>query len=133
MEQSPPIGQRPRLLLQGGGGGFNLSPFEIISLLVVLAVTIFGGYTAYARFTDLNKKPPAAQTFAPAVRTTLTSSVSATGTVQSSQQVSLTFDVGQGGGKIKEFLVKLGDQVTAGQALAKLDDTDLAQSLKSAE
>lgn len=133
MEQSPPIGQRPRLLLQGGGGGFKLSPFEIITLLVVLGVAVYGGYSAYASFTHLNKAPPAAQTFAPVVRTTLTSTVSATGTINSSQQVSLTFDVGQGGGKIAQFFAKLGDQVVAGQPLAKLDDSDLQQSLKSAQ
>lgn len=133
METSPPIGQRPRILLQSGGGGPRLSPFELIVLGVVFLVSIYGSYAAYARFTDLNKAPPTAQTFAPAVRTTLTSSVSATGTANSSQQVNLTFDVGTGGGKIKEFMVKLGDQVVSGQPLAKLDDTDLAQSLKSAE
>lgn len=132
MAQSAPMEQTPRALPRGGGG-FRLTPFEAVTLVALLIAGGFGGYTLYAGATDLNKKLPTPPTFIPAVRTTLTSSVTATGTAQSSQQVSLTFDVGQGGGKIQTFLVKLGDQVTAGQPLAKLDDADLAQALRSAE
>ena len=130
MEQSPPLGPRPRLLLQGRALSFRLSPFEILTLLSVLAAATFGGYTAYARATDLNATPVPAPTYLPTFRTTLTSSVSATGSVQSSQQVTLTFG---STGKIKEFLAGLGTQVTAGQALARLDDSDLRQAVRSAE
>ncbi len=130
MEHSAPLGQRTRLLLQGGAVPFRLSPFEVIVLLAVLAATMFGGYQVYARTTDLNKAVAAPPTFIPAFRQTLTSNVSTTGTVIASQQVTLTFGTT---GKIKEFLVGLGAQVTAGQALARIDDSDLQQTVKSAQ
>ena len=130
METSQSIGQRPRLLLQGGARTFRPSPFERIVLVALLAVTAFGGYTVYARSTDLNSVPPPAPTYLPAFRNTLTSTVTATGTVQSSQQVTLTFG---STGKIQSFFVKLGDKVVAGQELAKIDDTELLQTLKSAD
>jgi HlyD family secretion protein len=130
LEQSPPLGQPARLLLQGRAASFRLSPFEGLTLLVLLAVTAFGGYTAYARLTDLNAVPAAAPTYIPAFRSTLTSTVSSTGTVQASQQVTLTFG---SAGKVKEFLVGLGAEVKAGQALARIDDVQLQQALKSAE
>jgi HlyD family secretion protein len=132
-EHSPPIGPAPRVLLGGGGPGrFRLSPFELITLGGIILISAFIGYNAYARFTDLNATPPPAPTYLPAFRTTLTSSVSSTGSVASTQQVSLNFDIGQGTGKIQQFFVRLGDRVTAGQPMAKLDDTDLQKTLTSA-
>jgi len=133
-EHSPPIGPAPRVLLGGGGPGrFKLSPFEFITLGAIILVSGFIGYNVFARATDLNAVPPAAPTYLPAFRTTLTSSVSSTGSVASTQQVSLNFDIGQGTGKIQQFFVKLGDRVIAGQPLAKLDDADLAKTLTSAK
>jgi multidrug efflux pump subunit AcrA (membrane-fusion protein) len=130
LERAPPIGTRTRLLLQGGAAPFRLSPFEGVVLLTVLAGTIFGGYTAYAKLTDLNAPVATPPVYFETQRTTLTSTVSTTGTVQSSQQVTLTFGTT---GKIKEFLVGLGAQVKAGQALARIDDTDLQQTVRSAQ
>jgi multidrug efflux pump subunit AcrA (membrane-fusion protein) len=130
LEQSAPLGTRTRLLLQGGSVPFRLSPFEVITLLVVLGAAMFGGYEAYAKMTDLNAPVAAPPTFIPAFRQNLTTSVSTTGTVVSSQQVTLTFGTT---GKIKEFLVGLGAQVKAGQPLARIDDTDLQQAVKSAQ
>jgi HlyD family secretion protein len=133
-EHSPPIGPAPRVLLGGGGPGrFKLSPFEIITLFVITLIAGFIGYNAFAKVTDLNAVAPPAPTYLPAFRTTLTSSVSSTGSVASTQQVSLNFDIGQGTGKIQQFFVKLGDRVVAGQPLAKLDDADLAKTLTSAK
>jgi len=134
-EHSPPIGPAPRVLLGGGGGPgrFRLSPFEFITLGAIILVSAFIGYNAFAKFTDLNKVPPPAPTYLPAFRTTLSSAVSSTGSVASTQQVSLNFDIGQGTGKIQQFFVKLGDRVVAGQPLAKLDDSDLAKTLTSAK
>jgi HlyD family secretion protein len=91
---------------------------------------MFAGYTVYARTTDLNAAVPAPPNYIPAFRQTLTNSVSTTGTVVASQQVTLTFGTT---GKIKEFLVKLGDQVASGQPLARIDDSDLQQAVKSAQ
>jgi HlyD family secretion protein len=130
LAQSAPLGRTPPYL---AGGGFRLSPIEGVTLIAVLVIAAFIGYEVYSRSSGSNATPAKPPTYVPAVRTTLTSNVTATGTIQSSQQVSLTFDVGQGGGKIQTFFVKLGDQVTAGQPLAKLDDTDLLQAVRSAD
>ena len=132
-EHSPPLGQAPRVLLGGGGPGrFRLSPFEFITLGAIILVSGFIGYNAYAKVTDLNAIPPPAPTYLPAFRTTLTSAVSSTGSVASTQQVSLNFDIGQGTGKIQQFFVELGQRVVAGQPLAKLDDADLVKTVTSA-
>src|SRR3954464_11369549 len=98
-----------------------------------MLLAAFVGYKAYAKVTDLNKAAPVANTYLPAFRQTLTSTVSSTGTVAATQQVSLHFDIGQGTGKILKFFVGLGDRVTAGQPLAKLDDQDLVKTLASAQ
>ena len=133
MEQAPPLGTRPRILLSGGSATFRLAPFEVISLLVLLAVAAFAGYTVYGKVSGANKTLAAPPVYIPAFRQTLTSSVSTTGTVQASQQVNLTFDINQNTAKITQFLVGLGDQVTQGQPLARLDDTELLQSVRSAQ
>ena len=92
MEQAPALGTRPRILLSGANAPFRLSPFEAISLLTVIAVAGFISYTAYNRFSGTNKTPPTPPVYVPAIRRTLTSSVSTTGTIQATQQVNLTLD-----------------------------------------
>jgi HlyD family secretion protein len=60
----------------------------------------------------------------------VSTSVSASGTLVSVNEQNLGFaDRGQ----IAEIMVKVGDKVTKGQALAKLDDAALAQALASAQ
>lgn len=56
--------------------------------------------------------------------------VSASGTIAPAEQADLSFAVS---GKVTEVLVKEGDQVTAGQALATVDDTLLAAQLTAAQ
>src|SRR4051794_17915002 len=98
-----------------------------------MLLAAFVGYKAYAKVTDLNKAAPVANTYLPAFRQTLVSTVSSTGTVAATQQVSLSFDIGQGTGRIQQMLVGLGAKVTKGQPLAKLDDSDLQKTLTSAQ
>ena len=50
--------------------------------------------------------------------------------VNASEEARLAFDVS---GTIQQFLVKEGDEVTAGQALARLDARDYENAVKSAE
>jgi HlyD family secretion protein len=57
-------------------------------------------------------------------------SVSATGSVEPRAQAELRFDVA---GTVMEVLVKPGDTVQAGQALARVDDTDLKLQLEKAQ
>ncbi len=56
--------------------------------------------------------------------------VSASGTVEPAARADLSFGVA---GEVTEVLVKEGDTVTAGQALAKVDDTLLQAQLTAAE
>ncbi|HWO72375.1 MAG TPA: HlyD family efflux transporter periplasmic adaptor subunit, partial [Dehalococcoidia bacterium] len=131
MEQASPLQPRAPLQLRGVRRGFGLSPFEWAVLAAAFAVAAFGGYTIYAEATDLNAKPPAAaSTYIPAFRTNISSTISTTGTVQATQQVNLNFG---SSGVIKEINVKVGDQVTAGQVLARLDDAQLQSALRAAQ
>lgn len=56
--------------------------------------------------------------------------VSASGTIAPAEQADLSFAVS---GEVTEVLVKEGDQVTAGQALATVDDTLLQAQLTAAQ
>ena len=51
MEHAPPIGPRPRILLEGGTRRFKLSPFEIIMLVAIVAVGAFAVGTFGLGFT----------------------------------------------------------------------------------
>ena len=52
------------------------------------------------------------------------------GTVQSAAEVALGF---KGGGVLAEVLVELGERVTAGQTLARLDDVNALRQLRQAQ
>jgi multidrug efflux pump subunit AcrA (membrane-fusion protein) len=56
--------------------------------------------------------------------------VTVAGTIESQVQADLGFRIG---GRMAERLVNLGDTVTAGQALAKLDPADEENGLRAAE
>ena len=60
----------------------------------------------------------------------LVSTIAGSGTIDAEQSLSLSFQVG---GTVTEVLVKSGDSVQAGQALAKLDDRALQLALTSAQ
>ena len=85
---------------------------RIVSLGLVAAVVGFGGYVV------LKPPPSRAIAVATAVRQTVLSEVSATGTVQPSKVVALSFP---GMGRVSEVNVLPGDIVNAGQVLATLD------------
>ena len=61
---------------------------------------------------------------------TVASTVSATGNVAPAAALSLNFQVS---GQLTAIMVKPGDQVVAGQALAKIDDTQTQAALASAQ
>jgi RND family efflux transporter, MFP subunit len=64
-------------------------------------------------------------------RATVTKTVSASGNL--SAKTTIGVDFSGSGGTVKEIDVKVGDTVTAGQALAKVDDTSAKQSLATAK
>jgi multidrug resistance efflux pump len=104
----------------------------LIILGLAFLIAVAGGYTAYARQSGLNDEPPAgaASGYIPAFERTLSTTIAASGTVQSTQSVALTFG---SAGKIASVNVKAGDKVTAGQELASLDTTQLQAALRSAQ
>ena len=61
------------------------------------------------------------------------SSVSGTGNVLAPSQVDVSFDSAVASNKVLEVNVKVGDKVTKGQALARVDDTTLQQALQAAQ
>ncbi|HEX5367904.1 MAG TPA: efflux RND transporter periplasmic adaptor subunit [Dehalococcoidia bacterium] len=130
MEQSLAEARKQRLMLPGHSGSRRLSPIEVIVLVAIFAVAAYVGYRVYGSVTDLNAAAAAPNTYLPAFTTTLTSSASSTGSVVAGQQADLNFGAA---GKVADVSVALGDNVTAGQVLARLDDTDLQSALRAAQ
>jgi len=63
-------------------------------------------------------------------RNSLQVTVTASGSIEPAAEVDLTFDRP---GRVREVLVGIGDTVVAGQALARLDTTELERALAQAE
>ena len=61
------------------------------------------------------------------------SSVTGTGNVIAPAQASVGFDSAVSSNKVISVAVNIGDKVTAGQVLAKVDDTTVAQALAAAQ
>src|SRR3954471_15563567 len=74
---------------------------------------------------------PATSTLsAPVTRGDLTVNVESSGSVKATQSVELPF---QADGQVREVLIRPGDQVQAGQPLARLDDHDMQLQVQQAE
>src|SRR5687767_9099661 len=98
-----------------------LKPTQYMILAAALGVTSVGGYYGYQRLVP----PPVAAarvTATEVTRGTITSTVSATGSVASPTQSKLAF---KSGGRLAQLSVNIGDVVQEGQPLARLDDADL--------
>lgn len=114
----------------GTGSQRRVGPGAALAVLLVFALTTAAGYVGYTRFTA--PPAPTAPTGQPArvQRGTVAATVSATGSVVSNRQSKLAM---QASGKLIDVPVKLGDAVTAGQVLARLDPTPLELKVKEAE
>lgn len=104
--------------------------------IVILAITAIiaggGGFYLYQRFTT---PPPATTTrqAVPVQRGTLEATVSANGNITMPHQAKLSFGAsGSSSSTVTEVKVKVGDQVSPGQVLAKLDTTSLERTVTSA-
>ena len=95
--------------------------------IVALAIT---GWAAIGK-----AAPAASSTISVATAQTgnVLSSVSGTGNVVVPTQVAVNFDSAVSSAKITQVLAGVGDTVTAGQPLAKVDDTSTAQALAAAQ
>jgi HlyD family secretion protein len=106
--------------------GIRLNNRLIVGLTLV-ALTLAGAfyYTTHTRTTVA-----AAVSTVTVTRGTITQTVSGNGTVTANQSVDLAF---QTSGVVKDVLVKAGDTVKAGQALALLDDRNLQAAVTTAQ
>ena len=101
-------------------------------ILIALLVVAGGGYVAYDQFLA----PEAEVLEEPTIQTTLVTrgdlliTADGTGTLTPAQEVKVGFATG---GVLSEAPVKVGDQVQAGDVLARLDDTDARQAMAEAE
>ena len=100
---------------------------KVISTIVLLVV-LYGGYHYYGVLTT----PPTATRYVTSIAATSTvvSSLTETGQVSASQQITLS---PKASGTVIGVYVKPGDHVYAGQIIAQLDATDAIQSLQSAK
>ncbi len=125
--EAPPQGKtgwRWSGLLVGLGAG----------VLLTLAGTRFlGAGEETASDTPAPAPPTATQTVtvAPALSTTVADTLAVNGTVQATDLLSIAPQVS--GLQIRELLVREGDAVSAGQALAILDDATLQADLRQAQ
>lgn len=99
----------------------------LAAAVVVLALIVFG--VVHALTASATEKPAAAATVA-VDRGAVSTEVATTGTVQPAQTRSLSFAVQ---GTVDSVSVRAGSTVTAGQTLAKVDDTDAASAVSDAQ
>ena len=99
----------------------------LAAAVVVLALIVYG--VVHALTAGATTKPKAAATVA-VDRGAVTTEVATTGTVQPAQTRSLSFAVK---GTLTTVSVRAGTAVTAGQTLAKVDDTDAAAAVSDAQ
>src|SRR5579871_2340645 len=117
MQIATPLGRR---LIPSFGG--------VIAAVVAAALFAGAGFFVYQRL-----NPPAApvvQQTATVTRGNIQATVSSTGTVDPLTASRLTF---RSAGHIAEVDVSVGDHVSAGQVLAKLDTTDFQAALAQAQ
>ena len=101
----------------------------LVILLAVVGAVAFGVYHFF--FAGSSTATPAAvQTQATVTKGSLVTSFATTGSAAANLSTKLTF---QGTGQVTEVDVKVGDSVTAGQVLAKLDSTNAKRTLQSAQ
>lgn len=100
-----------------------------VILLAVVGAVAFGVYHFFFAGSS-NATPAAVQTQATVTKGSLVTSFATTGSAAANLSTKLSF---QGTGQVTEVDVKVGDSVTAGQVLAKLDGTNAKRTLQSAQ
>ncbi|HEX2995995.1 MAG TPA: efflux RND transporter periplasmic adaptor subunit [Anaerolineales bacterium] len=104
-----------------------------IATVILLAALIGAGYFAYSRFASQGSTSTADETAlqtAKATRGDLVLFADGTGTIIPAAEASLGFGTS---GQVSEIDVQVGDQVKAGQVLAKLDDSEEQVALAEAQ
>lgn len=105
---------------------------RLIVALIIVALVATGAWFAYSQYLapiQAQSEAPAYETF-PVQRGAIASTVSATGSIEPQDQVSLLF---RGVGSVEDVLVVVGQSVQAGQLLGELNTTDLTLALANAK
>lgn len=98
---------------------------------IILVILVLGALAAFFFWRAQANAPAAAPAVSvPVTRANLEITVENSGKVQPARIINLPF---QSNGQVREVLVKPNDHVTAGQALARLDDRELRLSIQQAE
>src|SRR5689334_22035524 len=102
----------------------------INSVLCVAVVGIgFGGWAIIHGNSSSSKTTRVASTVQ---RGSVQTSVTATGNLAAITQLDVTFDSAVAAQPVTDIMVKVGDKVTKGQPLAKVNDTTVQAALASA-
>ncbi len=99
-------------------------------MAVVVALALIAASVGIYRYRNASAGTAVPYTTSKAVQGNLAQTVTATGPISAAQAVPLNF---KNSGKLAEIDVKVGETVTAGQVLAKLDTADLTASLNQAQ
>jgi len=103
---------------------------RIIAVLLVIAVIGGSWYLYQQRLRPSEPATPAGIVTAKVERSSIESTVSATGSVSAERVANL---IAPGSGTVAEVLIEEGDRVTAGQVVARLDTSDLELGVKQAQ
>ncbi|MCS7223576.1 MAG: efflux RND transporter periplasmic adaptor subunit [Armatimonadetes bacterium] len=96
---------------------------------ILLIAMVGGGYWYYRRHRSLQQNQPFIAT-APVERTTVTLTVSASGTIQPYKIVDVK---SKAAGKVIEMAVDVGDVVRKGQLICRIDPTDILTTVNQGE
>ena len=122
MQIAAPFARPVRRFLPAG----SLGTRPILLILLGLAIIAGASVVVYQRFLAPAAPAPLGQ-IVPVQKGNVAATVSATGSVVATRQAKLVF---ANSGRIKDILVNVGDQVSAGQPLARLlSDTSQVKSL----
>jgi RND family efflux transporter MFP subunit len=125
LASTTPVALAPRI--RGAVGELVSSwPSRIVAIVVVAALVAGAVIVRQVATTEASPSLPTAQV----TRASITQTVAMSGSVNAAAQVRLNF---KSSGKIAEILVSVGQQVSAGDPLARLDPTDLATFLSQAQ
>ena len=105
----------------------NILAHKIISI-IVLIIIVFLGYWAYSKATSTSGETQYITTTVQ--KGTIISAITASGQVESSNQINLTSKVS---GTITYIGVKPGDKVTKGKTLFSIDNTEAQKTIRDAE
>ena len=103
---------------------------RIIIVVVVLAVVLGGSWLLYQATAQEKEPPPPDYEIYTVSTGDLSSTVSATGSIEPIDEANLTF---KGTGRVAEVGVEVGDQVRAGDVLARLETDELLLALEQAQ